>query len=449
MSDEVRRQREERMHAQMEAQRRDAMADDREMRERMKEEALRQREERMRMQEEQRMRDLMYDGERQRPNIPPEEMPESLRPNNAQRPDPEPVPVPRSQPQPQPRPQPQPHPQPEPGMPDFKMSASQQTSAPRRNSTQSMREQMRANKVNQQQHTTTTSQTEEYVEQTVSEGQKTSPDNQPNNPRSNNTTTIIGGSSNNEDTGGKKKGFQFNKKSGWIIIALIAGILVGAYVVFGKGSGGGGEKGTAEADPNQQIPNQDELEWINPDDINLTPSYSPEEIEQLRAAGYTGPEIEKYSSQGVDVDDLLRQSAAARDAYQKQANKDLYDVASPEFKHYIGQTWLTLPKRNDIQDWKLLGFQYTEKKNLDYEKIDVYGNQLFLKIYLDDKDHVSWFYLNVTPEEWNSLNDSGNVVVTYTYATHIVGDDVINGVEDKQNIYIIDASLEILENEVN
>lgn len=400
-------------------------------------------------------------GGQERPTIPEERMPESLRSPNQN--------VPQGSPQdsaeyvrsmqqqaPNPaaaNPSHEVPPTQQQGFSNMSMSSTTERPTPRRNATQAARERMQANRVNQQQHTVHTAQTESYVEQTTDDAQKASTQNEPVNStrqtRQNNTTTIIGGESNNDNSNNNnnnanKKGFQLNKKSGWIIIAIIAAIVVGGYILFNNKSGE--EEPAANNDPT--VDNQDDLQWIDPNDIVLEPTYGPEDIQQLRAAGYTGDEIEQYSAAGVDKEDLLRQAKAQRDAFMKEGDKDLYDVSSDAYKHYINQTWLTLPKREDIQDWKMLGFNYTERKNLDYEKIDVYGNQLFLKIYLDDKDHTSWFYLNVTPTEWNALNDSGNVIVNYTYATHLVGDDVINSVEDKQNIYIIEASIEILEKEV-
>lgn len=205
---------------------------------------------------------------------------------------------------------------------------------------------------------------------------------------------------------------------------------------------GGGRNQDDASTPTE--PNLDELDWIDP--VNQeTFLYAPEQISGLRAAGYTGDEIEIYQAASTDYDELIKRAEAERDAWLQEAIAPLYDTASDEYKHYISQTWLTLPQRTDMAEWTTLGAYYSERKNLDYEKIDVYGNQLFIKIFLDDNVHQDWFFLCVGPDEWNKLQDKGNVIVNYTYCTRLVGDDYLSAVEDTENIYITQASLEIIE----
>ena len=126
----------------------------------------------------------------------------------------------------------------------------------------------------------------------------------------------------------------------------------------------------------------------------------------------------------------------------------LYDNSSDEYKDMIGDTWLSLNKRTDLVEWTddYMAYSREEKQNLDYEKIEPYGNQLFLKIYLDADTHDSFFLLNISPQEWNQLDDAGNVVVNYTYSTHYKPyENVLEAVEDEQNIFITQASLDIIE----
>ncbi len=239
-----------------------------------------------------------------------------------------------------------------------------------------------------------------------------------------------------------KKGFGF-KMSPIIAIAiaiavLLAGFLGYSYYVKHKG------------DPKPADAEQTETEWVDPFADGSTQwiepdtqwNYTAEQIQQLRAAGYTGDEIEQYASTQTPYLDLIKQAEAARDAYIQEAIAPLYDTASDEYKHYISQTWLSLRERNDVDGWIPCMTYLEQRKNLDYEKIEVHGNQLFLKVYLDDFAHDDWFYVLVTPEQWNSLNDAGNVLVTYEYATRYDGEDAFTAVEDKNNIYIINAYID-------
>lgn len=227
-------------------------------------------------------------------------------------------------------------------------------------------------------------------------------------------------------------GFKPGKKLIFVIVGILLVFGIAAVVILGSGK-------KEETDmPDESL---NELEWLDP--VNQeTFLYSPEEITNLRAAGYTGDEIESYQSQQTPAEDLIKQAEAERDAWVQEAIAPLYDTASDEYKHYVSQTWLTLPQRTDMADWTMIGAEYAVDQNLDYEKIDVYGNQMFIKVYLDDNAHESWFFLNVSPTEWNQLNDAGNIQVHYTYVTHLVGDDYMTATEDFDDIYITSATLQ-------
>lgn len=241
---------------------------------------------------------------------------------------------------------------------------------------------------------------------------------------------------------GKSRGFKMNPiMAVGIVIAVLLAVFLG-YSYFVKHSGEGSTDGEETSSEFIDPFYDPDTQWITPD---AQWEYSEEEIAALRAAGYTGDEIEQYAQSMTPYTDLIKEAEAARDAYIQEAIAPLYDTASDEYKHFISQTWLALNKRTDINEWNLTAMQYMKRENLDYEKIDVYGNQLFIKIYLDDFAHDDWFYCLVTPDEWNKLNDAGNIIVNYTYTTRYVGDDAYTSYEDTDHFYIIDASIEFLE----
>lgn len=309
----------------------------------------------------------------------------------------------------------------------------QQTSQP--TGQQAMRARMMAARGQQTQQTgqqVVLEQTDSYqptgqqpVQQTQPIGQQATQQVQQNQAQPQQTTMI--------NTTQESGGFKPGKKLIFIGCGILLVFGIAAMVILGSGK----KDDTA----NTTDENLDNLEWLDP--VNQeTFLYSPEEITNLRAAGYTGDEIESYQSQQTPAEDLIKQAEAERDAWVQEAIAPLYDTASDEYKHYVSQTWLTLPQRTDMADWTMIGAEYAVDQNLDYEKIDVYGNQMFIKVYLDDNAHESWFFLNVSPTEWNQLNDAGNIQVHYTYVTHLVGDDYMTATEDFDDIYITSAQLQ-------
>lgn len=256
------------------------------------------------------------------------------------------------------------------------------------------------------------------------------------------TTTIINTTqvpqAGDSNGGNEKKKMPMSPKIAIIVflVVAVAGVLL---LVLSKKPAGEEDPGVVDTPPVE-----DDLVWIDPV-VNAGSWYSADDIARLRQVGYTGDEIEVFAQNGEDVNAKIEEAEAIRDAWIQEAVAPLYDATSQEYKDFINQTWLTLPERKDMYDWTQVAGYYAEKKNLDYEKVTVYGQQLFIKIYLDDDAHSDWFFLNVTPEEWTKLKDHGNVICTYTYCTRYITtvDGFIN--EDYNNIYITDATLEIIE----
>lgn len=186
----------------------------------------------------------------------------------------------------------------------------------------------------------------------------------------------------------------------------------------------------------------DDLIFIMPNDDYV--GYSFDQVEELRAAGYTGTEIEENETNGVPFEDLIKQAEDARQAWIDEAIAPLYDTASDEYKNSVKNTWLGLSLREDVDDFTQVGSYYEDTKNFDYEKVEARGFQLYVKIYLDDTNHDDFFFLAVEPSEYLQLKDSGNVVVTYRYVLPIVWDEENQAfIEDESRMFIVDAELTI------
>ncbi len=200
---------------------------------------------------------------------------------------------------------------------------------------------------------------------------------------------------------------------------------------------------TVTADPSMQGSTGTPSDTGVTGDIGVTGdtgfAYTSDELNQLRAMGYTGTEIEEFQSYGYDFEYLAELAEDAREAYIEEKVKPLFDTASEEYKQNYYNTWLGMPLREDMDLFRDDVGNMQETRNLDYEKVPVHGYQVFLKVYLDDREHAEYFFMQVSPERYVQLNDSGNIVVTYTYMYGVTEDADGNIFTDESRMFIIDA----------
>ena len=176
--------------------------------------------------------------------------------------------------------------------------------------------------------------------------------------------------------------------------------------------------------------------------------YDYEQIQNLKAAGATDEQITMWQENGTNYNYVYYTMLDKYYGWQLTNTLPTYDLTSDAYKEIIGETWMSLPERTDIVEWTKdnLAYKHSVQQNLDYEKVTPYGNQLFLKVYLDASTHDSWFFLCITPEQWNMLDDKGNVVVDYEYQTKwLPHESIIDQEEDTSEIFITSATLNIIE----
>lgn len=163
--------------------------------------------------------------------------------------------------------------------------------------------------------------------------------------------------------------------------------------------------------------------------------YTEEQLMALREAGFTGREIEKYEAEEADADLLIKEAVQAQRDWAKKINDSILDKTWSGFT----ETWLGLDERIDVTDFNEYIMVHQETKNLDYEKIPVRGNQIFIKVYLDDLYHEDYFFMQVEPNEYSALNSEGNILVTYNYIHPTIIDADGFEVEDESRMFIVDA----------
>lgn len=244
-------------------------------------------------------------------------------------------------------------------------------------------------------------------------------------------------------------GTEKKNSIGKIVIAaiIVLGLIVVGLIFF-LGRSNKEEEEVAEEPIVGEVMLPESVEEVVVEESIFATTYDMEQVQNLLAAGATQEQVNEWQANGVEYNYVYFTMLDRYYGWQLSNTLPTYDIASDAYKDVIGQTWMSLPKRNDIVEWTedMLAYEHQVKQNLDYEKVEPYGNQLFLKVYLDANTHDSWFFLNITPNEWNLLDDTGNVVVDYVYQTHwLPFENQLDAVEDEQNIFIVSATLDIIE----
>ena len=138
-------------------------------------------------------------------------------------------------------------------------------------------------------------------------------------------------------------------------------------------------------------------------------TYTSAELKALRKWGYTASELEIASRDGLTPQELVDSARADREEAQKEALAAVSDTASDEYKKLLNQTWLG-GEPLDVSQFTADYVYNTEERTeiADYEKCDPHGEQCFIKVYLDNGDAA---FMQVTPQRFNELPDTGNMVV--------------------------------------
>lgn len=253
-----------------------------------------------------------------------------------------------------------------------------------------------------------------------------------------NTTPVSTSSDNSSDAGdnsGNKPKLNIKAIGIGIGVALVFILIIAVLGKLGKQPA---DDGQAEL-PSEEIPIYEEPEYEAPT------NYSAPEIALLRAAGYTTDDMEFYYSIGTTCDELIAQAEAERQAWLDEAIAPMFDTASDEYKQDMAETWKGLVKYEDTDKFVGESQSLSKTRNLDFEKVDVHGGQLFIKIYLQDEPCAEYFFHLCTLDEWLRLPEEGNVIVTYNYQTGYYGDESTGFIEDEQRIFITSSTIEIFD----
>lgn len=157
-------------------------------------------------------------------------------------------------------------------------------------------------------------------------------------------------------------------------------------------------------------------------------SYTDEEVEALRQAGYTGYEIEDNEFNEVPAETLITEAEEQRKALYEKELVPYLDSASDEFKMLKSKTWLGLDEIEIPADTDSSNLTYvTSQANVDYEKIGSRGMQCFIHYFMADGNEG---FMTLTPDRYIAIDDSGNMVIKITYCTLSNGVRIITKAEE-------------------
>lgn len=154
--------------------------------------------------------------------------------------------------------------------------------------------------------------------------------------------------------------------------------------------------------------------------------YTDEEKSALRAAGFTGDDIELNEFDEIPAQTLLEKAHAEREALYEKEILPYFDAASDEFKELYEDTWIgqgELEYDTDVDNYSYMNTTI----NVDYEKLPARGRQLFIKLHL--KSGISCF-MYIAPDRYMELEDSGNIVVKVEYVKTGKGEMIITNLTE-------------------
>ncbi len=160
--------------------------------------------------------------------------------------------------------------------------------------------------------------------------------------------------------------------------------------------------------------------------------YTYDEYERLRTAGFTASEIEDFELQEIaDIDTLINEAEEKRKkkfletykAFIREANES----PDSQYTYLMANTYLGLPPQ-EIDLNSTAEDYYSETRNVDYWKMPLQGYQPLVKVRIMPEDVV--LYVNIKPENYALLRDSGNMVISYDFV-HVYGCDFYTNIKIK------------------
>ena len=159
----------------------------------------------------------------------------------------------------------------------------------------------------------------------------------------------------------------------------------------------------------------------------VTFTYSDEERKSLMQMGYTQIDIENFEISSLLMEDIIIEYDNMVAEHFEANIKPYLDGKSDAYKRLEEYTWLGGEEIDPEIDVNEQENYYSETVNCDFVKVPAMGSQLFTKV-VTPKGIIA--FMPVTPYRYQTLEDSGNIVVEITYTIVPSGDLVITRVDE-------------------
>lgn len=160
-------------------------------------------------------------------------------------------------------------------------------------------------------------------------------------------------------------------------------------------------------------------------------SYSMDERDLLRVNGYTADDIERFEIEERNPSELIKESESRRKELYDYEIKPYLDGASDKYKSLESMTWIGTGDMSPlILNTETINYEERYGSyNCDFIKIPPKGSQLFVK--LDLMDFNKEIFMTMTPERYNELPESGNIVVVIEYNKYADDSILVTDVQEK------------------
>lgn len=158
---------------------------------------------------------------------------------------------------------------------------------------------------------------------------------------------------------------------------------------------------------------------VNTDDGSGESSVSEDIMTTLKKLGYTGDEIQAAVDNGLDLNTLVEEGERLQNEGAEEALKRMSNSASKEFKELVNNSIYCMPKGTFTESpygaETSVNLSDSYIVNADYDKLPTYGLQLFLKCKIANNTYL---FVPVTPSRWETLPESGNIVLQVDYTLY-------------------------------
>ncbi len=160
---------------------------------------------------------------------------------------------------------------------------------------------------------------------------------------------------------------------------------------------------TNATQPSQDIVDEEPIK------VKASEFYTEEQMKGLIMAGFKPEEIDSLAEAQVPYENAMYDINKAIQSYYFNKQKEVTNNDDSLYKYTNFGQWKT-----DLKFGKD-SVEKTYKDNVNFEKVPTYGLQVYLKLYLNPDNKNEFIIWNVDPVLYDSLKETGSLVIEYKY----------------------------------